>query len=99
MRNITQQEVENLQKALGDIFEQLGFSCCQINHEENYTYKGCYYHLTYIGGLKSFVIEYAESLEDAQKGIYWDGDFISLSRELKSMKKRLKALLERYYKD
>lgn len=62
-----------------NLLEELGFKKEVINGVELYSYDKCYYKITYIERFKSFVIEYADSYDDAIKNMFWDGDLYSIS--------------------
>lgn len=58
---------------------ELGFTKVDINNVEMYTNGKKYLKLTFLNDLKSYVIEYAENIDDAKKNRFEDGDAFSVT--------------------
>ena len=86
-----------LKERIENLFEELGFNKVTINGNILYAHSDAYYKITYIDGYKSFVIEYAESYDDALKNIFWDGDWYPLSLGEDSLILKLRSDLEEFY--
>ena len=81
---------EILLKKIDESFIRHGFIKEIVNGRTNYVRNGKYRKVTYVEGLQGFVIEYADSLHEAQKNLYEDGDVYPLS-----LKSSLIGLLEK----
>jgi len=68
--------IDVMLEAIENLFLELGFKKVKINNRYNYVYKSLYCELNYSDNL-GFVIEYANSLAEAEKSIYDDGDVFS----------------------
>ncbi len=88
--------VETIQWRIEKLFIELNFKPTFINNEIVYQYNENYYKLTYIKGLQCFVIESAESFEDAQKNLYEDCDLYPITLE-ESLIRVLEDDLKKYY--
>jgi len=85
-------EVKIILDKLKAIMIDLGFKTTEINGVTNYVYKDLYCIPQYedILGL-GFLIEYADSLEEAQKGWHGDGACVPLKVGEKAILEELKA--------
>ena len=63
-----------------EIFLSFGFEKIIIRGKMNYEHNGKYRRIDYHPAL-GFIVEYAESLQDAQQNLYEDGDLYPLSLE------------------
>ncbi len=80
-----------------DIFINLGFSPVTINGIEFMRYKECYCRLTFLKEWSAFVIESADNVQDAEKGILEDGDLYYTDIPETQLLSQLKSDLEKYY--
>ena len=80
-----------------DIFINLGFSPVTINGIEFFIYKDCYCRLTFLKEWSAFVIESADNVQDAEKGILEDGDLYYTDIPETQLLSQLKSDLEKYY--
>lgn len=71
--------ISNLTTEIEKVFEKHGFTKEIIRGKVNYVRNGEYMRIDYIESWQTFVIEYAASLEDAQKNLYEDGDLYPVS--------------------
>ncbi|WPP42434.1 hypothetical protein SK066_05635 [Paenibacillus hunanensis] len=63
------------------LFEELNFKREIINDSVVYEREGKYLKLTFIHMLKSYVIEYADSYDEANKNLFEDGDLYHITME------------------
>ena len=71
--------IANLSNKIAGLFELHGFNKELVNDEVNFVRDGKYRKATYIKGFDGFVIEYADSFEEAKKNRYEDGDCYPIS--------------------
>lgn len=57
-----------------EVFINLGFSHVMINGVKFMRYKECFCKMTFLKDWSAFVIESADNIQDAEKGILEDGD-------------------------
>lgn len=62
-------------------FKELNFNEEVINNSIVYEYEGRYFKISFINQLKSFVIEYADSYNEAIKNLFEDGDLYSITMD------------------
>lgn len=79
------------------IFMDLGFKPIIVNGIKFMRYKDCYCKMTFLNGIGAFVIESAESLQDAEKGILEDGDLYYTDISESEILSQLKSDLIQYY--
>ena len=79
------------------IFESTGFTKHQVNKEDVFEKDGAYYRLTYLNDEMGYVIESADSIEEAKLNRYEDDDIIKLGDSKESTINAIKACLESYY--
>lgn len=79
------------------IFESTGFTKHQVNKEEVFEKDGAYYRLTYINNEMGYVIESADSIEEAKLNRFEDDDVIKPYDSKEKMIDAIKECLEHYY--
>lgn len=65
---------ELLLKQIDNLFLELGFSKISINNKITYFKEEEYIRVDYINGFESFVLEYAQGIEEALNNVFEDGD-------------------------
>ena len=80
-----------------DVFINVGFSPIIINDVKFMRYKECYCTITFLEKWSAFVIESAENIEDAKKGVLEDGDLYYTDISESDLLYQLKSDLIRYY--
>lgn len=73
--------MESIENKIISLFKELNFKEEVINNSILYEYEGRYLKLTFINQLKSFVIEYADSYDEAKKNLFEDGDLYSITMD------------------
>lgn len=70
-----------LKNKMEKILEQMGFERFYIGETKLYKNNrtGCYHYITYVNGLKSYIIESAENYAEVQKNIFEDSDLYPVS--------------------
>lgn len=86
-----------IKKRIETLFKELGFDEVTINRNMLYAHNGAFYKITYIDEYKSFVIEYAESYDEALKNIFWDGDWYPISLGEDGLLVKLRSDLVEFY--
>ena len=81
-------------KLIENVFITNGFKQVFINGYANFKHEESYRKITYVQSL-GFVIEYAQSYDDAMKNLYEDGDCYPLSLG-ESIPVHLQADVEKY---
>lgn len=66
--------MEWIKKEIERLFEDLGFERIFIKKDTVFKSEKVYCKLTFIETLRSYVIEYADSYEEAKNNLYEDGD-------------------------
>ena len=61
------------------LLKELNYKEIISNNTVVYTSKGKYLKLTFIRSLKSYVLEYADSYDEAEKNLFEDGDLFPLT--------------------
>ncbi len=89
--------INQIETQANDLFIKLGFVPCMINKTSVYEYKGQYYKFTFVNGLKSYIIEYANDIHDAQKNLYEDTDIIPIDLGLDGFITELDGILQKFY--
>lgn len=82
-----------------DIFINLGFSPVLINGIKFMKCKNCYCKITFLKDWSAFVIESADNIQEAEKGILEDGDLYYTDMPEKQLLDRFKSDLIKYYLD
>ena len=90
----------DIYEKIEDVFTNIGFTPAMINDVKFLRYKECYCKITYLKDWSAFVIESAENLQDAEKGILEDGDlYYTEDMSESELLSRLKSDLISYYLD
>ena len=63
------------------LFKELNFKEEVINNFVVYEFEGKYLKLTFINKLKAYVIEYADSYDEANKNLFEDGDLYPITMD------------------
>jgi hypothetical protein len=71
---LNMEEIKKIEKKLEVVFEELGFEKATVNGTLFYLHCTSYYKITYVEGLKSFVIECADDYSAVEKNVFEDGD-------------------------
>lgn len=79
------------------VFINLGFSPVIVNGVKFMRYKECYCKMTFLKDWAAFVIESADSLQDAEKGVLEDGDLYYTDISESELLSQLKSDLIRDY--
>ncbi|MDQ1236806.1 hypothetical protein QE450_004304 [Paenibacillus sp. SORGH_AS306] len=79
------------------LIKDLGFQEIILKESNMYLWFNKYYKITFLEDFQSYVIECAESLEDAEKGLFEDGDLYPLSLGEDSLINILRLDLIKYY--
>lgn len=79
------------------VFINLGFSPVIVNGVKFMRYKECYCKMTFLKDWAGFVIESADSLQDAEKGVLEDGDLYYTDISESELLSQLKSDLIRDY--
>jgi len=69
----------NIEEKIDILMIELGFEKVKVNNTLNYYLNGWYYKVTYVDGLKSYIIETASNYEEAKLNVYEDADLYPLS--------------------
>lgn len=80
-----------------DVFINLGFNPVIINGIKFMRYKECYCKITFLKAWSAFVIESADNIQNAEKGILEDGDLYYMDEHENQLLDRLKSDLKKYY--
>lgn len=80
-----------------NVFINLGFSPVIINSVKFMRYKDCYCKITFLKDWSAFVIESADNIQDAEKGILEDGDLYYIDISENKLLNQLKSDLIKYY--
>lgn len=86
-----------LQKKIELLCHELNFEKVIVNGTPLFLQGGSYYKITFVKGLKSYVIEYANSLDEAVKNIFEDGDLYPISLNEKELIDKIRHDLVNYY--
>lgn len=86
-----------LKKKIESLFVELGFEKVSINSTPLFLQGDIYYKVTFIKGLKSFVIEIANSYDEAINNVFEDGDLYSMSMNEDELIGKLRHDLVNYY--
>ena len=80
-----------------DIFTKLGFEPIHVNSEKVYKNESGYHMFTFVDGLSAFVIEWAQSLDEASKDMYEDCDLLPISLGEDELLRQLENILIEHY--
>ena len=79
------------------IFEDLGCKRHSVNGIDTFEKDGVFYRLPYVKGLNAYVIETADSLDEAKKNRFEDDDTIEIIDDKGEMIYTIKKMLSEYY--
>ena len=80
-----------------ELFINLGFSPVIINGVKFMRYKECYCKMTFLKDWSAFVIESADNIQDAEKGVLEDGDLYYTDISESELLSLIKSDLINYY--
>lgn len=86
-----------LQQKIEEIFLDLKFEKVVINGDNLMMNSGIYYKITFVKGLKSYIIEYANSYDEAANNVFEDGDIYPISLGEVGIINKLTDDLTKYY--
>ncbi len=86
-----------LQKKIEDLFKELKFEKVIVNGTSLLLHSGIYYKITFIKGLKSYVIEFANSYDEAVNNVFEDGDLYPISLSEDELIDKLRHDIVNYY--
>lgn len=89
--------MEIVKKKLEFILEETGFKQVEVNGALTHTRSGKYYKISFIEGLKAFVLESAEDEVAAEKNVFEDSDLYPLALGETGMIEKLRSDLAKYY--
>ena len=91
--------MDMLKEQMERILLDYDFELYYINDEKVYLNKktGHYHCITYVKGLKSYVIESADNFEEAQKNRFEDSDVYPIAMGEKDLLKAFRKDIEKYY--
>ncbi|PZD93002.1 hypothetical protein DNH61_24750 [Paenibacillus sambharensis] len=73
--------METVENKIISLFKELNYKEKVINNSVVYESEGKYLKLTFINKLKSYVIEYADSYDEATKNLFEDGDLYPITMD------------------
>ena len=79
------------------LFIGLGFTKHILNGQVVFEKDGTYYRLTCLVSQNSYVIESAESFDEAQKSRFEDDDIVEITTSVDETYNKLREVLEKYY--
>lgn len=71
--------MNSIEKKIEGLFRELQFEKKILNNTNVFVQDGKYCRVTFIKTLESYVIEYADSYDEAEKNLFEDGDLFPLS--------------------
>ena len=80
-----------------ELFINLGFSSVVINGVKFMRYKECYCKVTFLKDWSAFVVESADNIQDAEKGVLEDGDLYYTDISESELLSLIKSDLINYY--
>ncbi|MGN7117511.1 MULTISPECIES: hypothetical protein [Lysinibacillus] len=86
-----------LKKKIEEIFQELSFEKVSVNGIPLFSQGGIYYKVTFVKGLKSYVIEFANSYNEAVNNVFEDGDLYPISMSEDELIDKLRDDLINYY--
>lgn len=89
--------MNEIRNKIDNALKELGYDIVEIEGKEFYHNKGSYYRFTYIEAFRAYVIEYANSYEEAKNNVFEDGDTYSIDLDENEFIEKLKTDLLRYY--
>ena len=94
---MTDTQIENIKRKAEDLFIEMSFKQINLHNEAIYEYKGGYHKFTFVRGLNGFVMELADSLDEAKKNRFEDGDLYPISLGEKGILIQLRDDINKYY--
>ncbi|MGM0885181.1 MAG: hypothetical protein ACQEXQ_29575 [Bacillota bacterium] len=89
--------METVKQKLENILEENGFRQVEVSGTRIYLFRDHYYKLTYIEGLKAFVLECAEDEFAVKNNVFEDSDLYPLALGEEGMSEKLQSDLLEYY--
>lgn len=86
---------EHMDQKINILLEELGFEKFMLNHNEFYKWGENYYKLVFIDKFQAYILEFAVTLQEAEKNIFEDSDIYPLS--LENLIADLRSDLLKYY--
>ncbi|MDK8193131.1 hypothetical protein QP794_23875 [Paenibacillus sp. UMB7766-LJ446] len=86
-----------LQKKIDSLIHELNFERVTVNGISMLHYNGSYYKISFIKGLNSYVIEFANNYDEAKKNLFEDGDVYPVSLGEDRLISELHHDLNKYY--
>ena len=86
-----------LKKKIEALFQQLSFDKVNVNGIPLFLKGGIYYKVTFVKGLNSYVIEFANSYDEAVNNVFEDGDLYPISMSKDELINKLRHDLTNYY--
>ncbi|TFB24073.1 hypothetical protein E3U55_04475 [Filobacillus milosensis] len=90
-------EINSIKNKIKDVLNAYNFKEVIINDDIVYEYKDQYYKVTYVAGLKAFVLESAENYSDAVINVYEDLDIFPLALGSNNLIEQISKDLKKYY--
>ena len=88
---------ENMIRKMEMVFETLGWNRAVVNEVENFELNGVYVKITLHNWLNSYILESADSIEDAKNNLYEDSDLYSLDGNEEEILKEMEQSLRNNY--
>ena len=89
--------MEEFNKIIDNTLKELGYETVEINGKVVYCHNGKYYKFTYVESFKGYVLEYANSYEEAENNVFEDGDIYSTDIGKDVFIETLRSDLIKYY--
>lgn len=87
-----------IQEKIDNLFQELKFEeKVLVNGTPLLLYGGTYYKITFVKGLRSFVIEFANSYDEASNTVFEDGDLYPISLKEDELIDKLRHDILKYY--
>ena len=83
--------------AVSRLFTEFECNKIVLNGQTIFEKDGTYYRLTLLKSQKSYMIETAESIDEAKKNRFEDDDIVEITASVDGTYNRLKEVLEKYY--
>lgn len=89
---------ENIECQIQSLFQELGFQKVILNNQQIYKWSNNYYKITFIHKFQAYIIEFASTVEEAEKNLFEDSDLYPLSLG-ERLVEQLHSDLTKYYKN
>jgi len=89
--------IKSIEKKVSNLLISLGFEPKNVNNARVYAYEDSYYKFTFIKGLGGFVVEYAETIGDAEKNLFEDCDVFLVEVGTAQLLENIEDTLKKYY--